>query len=1080
MSQPGPVLSGHLEDGLSDEMETDTDELAEQLQSTQLEESEDDEGMGSVDGNHDIEGLEEELETLSGDEAERASIHERSQAETPILPENIHEVAYSRVHQRYFDELGIQWGVQWELARLVTVYKNFAWEHVPVGMLQDLCGTNLSRAPIVGDLFLKNKPAFDEYLRKEHLLRQPVLISPWSEYDAEEAHIRDGNRATSIEDFGGKVQQRLHLSISKTGNGLAFNFTLEQPIKSKSNRFSRFLGSRRLIECHFSKKDARDHKKPIIDFFVHKRLLLNGRLFQAFYGHDRKVQLMEINEDFGRQPQALLGDNNRISLVAMIEWHNNIHLNLNQTLNKWVSRFHLGLSTSQPGLVFQPRNMHLIDDIYAAGKDHQSAATHQIMTDGCGFLNYAALKAIQTNMTWEAFPTCIQARIAGAKGLFMLDPNHRDPTEEPQIWMRTSQVKVKLNKDKTKWSPAHYILDVLKGSFVQTATSITYEMIMSLSENGVPAELLVTLLRDSIRKDAQSLEPSSKPHGSHILWDSVYSSHNVLQSRLRQVISPEAQRAQGFVEFDDDEDMEPEVLASAKWEFEPDPISGTPASAQEQVLGWLQAGFLPTDPFVMEKLVYLQNNLMETAVRRYRIEVPKSLRALIVPDPLDVLDAGEIFFASSQPIQANGSGLTMHCITGPVIVSRNPCIQISDTRKVVAVDNHELWSRGYYDVIVFSTKGDRSLASLLSGGDYDGDTVVMIWDEDITDSFTNAHTKYADPNPDFEQKNFDKSKHMLRDLEARTTLEKSDIVPHLLEALLQNISPNQLGIYNMFYRNSIYVYGLDNPITARLGHMFTQCLDAVKSGLTPKDDVFKRDRTAWDRAPPACFPSKTDDDGSRGQKPLLKPRQLNSPFILDVLAQVAVEETKAYKAKLGRLRDQQAKSYVPDPDLVRPFKEAEERVRRHVEFASELQAIKTHVKAYRAHYNNAQGNRGEFSAHARYGTRSGAKLTIGERQESVRAISEAYARNLPTGLVLFDEAAVRRVAASYAYQEDHPRKIYKFCFAVAWSELCAIKARAAGGSFVTSAPGFIEAMAVHKKIGKVFREMEGDSEDEEY
>jgi RNA-dependent RNA polymerase len=58
------------------------------------------------------------------------------------------------------------------------------------------------------------------------------------------------------------------------------------------------------------------------------------------------------------------------------------------------------------------------------------------MTDGCGFLNCAALKAIQQEMGWETFPVHVQARIAGAKGLFLLHPEHLNSNEQPQIWMR--------------------------------------------------------------------------------------------------------------------------------------------------------------------------------------------------------------------------------------------------------------------------------------------------------------------------------------------------------------------------------------------------------------------------------------------------------------------------------------------------------------------------------------------------------------------------------------------------------------------------------------------------------------------
>ncbi|CAE6358411.1 unnamed protein product, partial [Rhizoctonia solani] len=161
-------------------------------------------------------------------------------------------------------------------------------------------------------------------------------------------------------------------------------------------------------------------------------------------------------------------------------WHNDIHLNSNQTINKWASRFALGFSTSQPGLTFHPKNINFIGDIYANGKNKGSAASYEIMTDGCGFLNYTALKAVQENMAWENFPTCIQARIGGAKGLFMLHPRHRDPSEEPSIWLTSSQVKIQLNPNKEKWSPVHYVLDVLSGSLTPESSSITYEMIMRI------------------------------------------------------------------------------------------------------------------------------------------------------------------------------------------------------------------------------------------------------------------------------------------------------------------------------------------------------------------------------------------------------------------------------------------------------------------------------------------------------------------------------------------------------------------------------------------------------------------------
>ncbi|CAE6395732.1 unnamed protein product [Rhizoctonia solani] len=1057
--EPEPVHAG--EEEYSDGMETDTDRLTEQLEGTQLDS---DEGV--------LEYF--EIQETTDDEGFGGA------REPPYtIPPDVHEVAFSSKHTRAFDENGVSWAIQWEIARYVTAYPNFTWEHTPLHIVPQLCGPSGDKAPTLSDILLKGEPLFVDYYKRERAMRQPTLTSPWEELDREETYIRDNNRGVSIENPGGKVQQRLCLDISETGSGLDFKFKLEQPTKSKSCRFSRFLGSRRLVECHFSMSNAKKHKGAIIDFFVKKKLLINGRLFQAFYGHQGKVNLMEINQDFHRAPLSELGDNNRMSLIDFITWHNNLHLNSNQTINKWVSRFALGFSTSQPGLMFRPENIHFIDDIYATGKTKALAASHEIMTDGCGFLNYAALKTIQENMAWESFSTCVQARMAGSKGLFMLHPEHRDPSEEPQIWLRLSQVKIQLNPEKEKWSPVHYILDVLSGSFVPESSSITYEMIMSLSENKVPDQVLVKLLQDTIERDARSMEPSSKPHGSKVLYDSVYATHRVLQSRLRQIISLDAHRAQALLEFEDEDDHE--ALASAKWEKGPDPFSGQPASSQEQVLGWLQAGFAPTDRFVMEKLVYLQKKLMTEAVNvgnsRYRIAIPESVRAFIVPDPLGVLDEGQVFFASSQPIQTNRSGLT-HCITGPVLVSRNPCIQISDTRKVLAVNSHELWSRSYFDVIVFSTKGSRSLASLLSGGDYDGDTVVMIWDELITAPFQNSHKEFADPAADFEQKNFNKSKVVLRDIKTQAELGKKDITPYLVEAMLQNISPNQLGIYNVFYRNCAYVHGLDHPQTARLGHMFTQCLDAVKSGLEVKSEVLRLDRKTWDREPPSCFPSKAEEDNSWGRKLPLEPRKVSKRFILEVLQAVAAQETKKYKLKLSEMRDKYNSSYSIDQDLVRPLNEAETRAHKHPQFQEELATIKAHVRTFRDHFIHARNNMGPYSAQARYGRSTKKRPSIGEDQESVRAVSEDYSRKMPTDLVMFSDSEVRTIAAAYAYQEDASRRIFSFCFAVSWAELCAIKARTSGGAFVTLTPGFIESLAIHRKMAKVFRKMENEESDD--
>ncbi len=44
-----------------------------------------------------------------------------------------------------------------------------------------------------------------------------------------------------------------------------------------------------------------------------------------------------------------------------------------------------------------------------------------------------------------------------------------------------------------------------------------------------------------------------------------------------------------------------------------------------------------------------------------------------------------------------------------------------------------------FNVVVFSTKGDRPDENKLSMGDLDGDTYMVIWDKDIVNEFKENH-----------------------------------------------------------------------------------------------------------------------------------------------------------------------------------------------------------------------------------------------------------------------------------------------------------------------------------------------------
>ncbi|CCO29844.1 hypothetical protein BN14_03865 [Rhizoctonia solani AG-1 IB] len=166
-------------------------------------------------------------------------------------------------------------------------------------------------------------------------------------------------------------------------------------------------------------------------------------------------------------------------------------------------------------------------------------------------------------------------------------------------------------------------------------------------------------------------------------------------------------------------------------------------------------------------------------------------------------------------------------------------------RKVIAVDCPELWAGGYTDVIVFSVKGECSLASMLGGGDYDGDTAVLIWEETLVNQFTNSATHFAE---------VDVSGHFVSNPKRMEEIPPDDF-RSVLDALLAPLMPSQVGMYGNWHVTAAKVLGLDNPETVRLGNMFTTCLDGVKTGLTILPQCLQRDSRNWNNFDPR-IPSK--------------------------------------------------------------------------------------------------------------------------------------------------------------------------------------------------------------------------------
>ncbi|KAJ1302702.1 hypothetical protein OPQ81_003017 [Rhizoctonia solani] len=894
------------------------------------------------------------------------------------LPNNMHKVAHSPSHQRAFDHIGVPWAVQWEVARLVTTHPELSWDDVSLASLERLCGSASECAPQAAHILFGQHPSYKIISARERTTQPPGSASPWAEYDHEDMLLR----THSIERlgcegsyFGGKIDQILRLSVNSSGR---FEFRLQPPAVSTSCRFRRYLGSRRLVEVRFSEKEPRLRREILRRFMTNNALVVNGRVFRAFYARPTTVYLVETNEALDRQEDELIGDQYRQSLRGFIEWHNPPYANPSQTLTKWASRFALGFSTSQPGVIIAPGDIHFISDIIASGQSSNSA----IMTDGAGFINATAMNQITTRMKWSSVPVSIQARFGGSKGLFILHPSDRSPDDPPRIYIRPSQIKVTLDLNPQRWCPSQRVLDILTRNTMSTGVQVTDQVIMNLSHNGVSTPTLDSLTRTYI--ESASLTPYVKEGRLVQLWETIFTRSKVQESVLKGLTPDSIARAQGLGSIKENH----QDLLDAKFSHQLDPYSGHPPSFETETLGLLQSGFDMRFAPLFNRVEALQKSILFGLDEKCHLHIPHSACAFIIPDPLMILEA----------------------VTGPVLVTRNPCILPSDVRKVVAVE------------------GECSLASMLGGGDYDGDTAILIWEETIVDQFTNSATHFAE---------IDVSDHFVSDPKRMEEVPPDDFCS-VLNALLAPLMPGQVGMYGNWHATAAKVLGLDNSETVRLGNVFTTCLDGVKTGLTILPQQLSRDSQKWNNVDNR-IPSKLS--------------------VIEDLKYTLDLYRKECESEMAALRPYPRL----DDDLLLPYKKERDLCKSIPGLGEELDQIVQFVDKMRFEYYE-----GEFSVSQRHGkarfehkTEGRKKYSRRQYQESEWAASEAYNKGLPKGFLHIRDEMVPRIAASYAYSQDTPRWP-GFSFVVAWSELCKIKAEKKG-PVMPMDPQFGALMCISKR-----------------
>lgn len=311
------------------------------------------------------------------------------------------------------------------------------------------------------------------------------------------------------------------------------------------------------------------------------------------------------------------------------------------------------------------------------------------MNDGCEQISFAACQEIW-NMLGQSgsgpVATAFQARINGAKGVWFRERRHEASSlgaTEFTININQSQRKFHPHREDNamadNYDPIRWTFDVLRWSTPACPSRLPDSFIVIMDKQGVPRSTLEGLYREYLDSERERVLILLKE--PRLLHSWIYST---FASKLTgsDIVVPS--------------------------------IQGLPRDYPASILRLLEAGFEPIKHRILAKHVMIVlNDHFSDVMRRSSIPLKQSTMLIGIADPQSLLEPGEIHVAFSSLLDRSR-------LEGDVLIARHPALRSSDIQKVTAVYKPEL--DYLVDVVVFSTRGPRPLASKLAGGDYDGDT----------------------------------------------------------------------------------------------------------------------------------------------------------------------------------------------------------------------------------------------------------------------------------------------------------------------------------------------------------------------
>ncbi|CAE6339507.1 unnamed protein product [Rhizoctonia solani] len=361
--------------------------------------------------------------------------------------------------------------------------------------------------------------------------------------------------------------------------------------------------------------------------------------------------------------------------------------------SRYGARMSQAFSATSPSIVLKESEIKQIPELQRSRK--------QLFSDGCATISRELAKDVWDSMVKnmpgnrqsfhsenEQPPPAFQIRIGGSKGMVRLDPK----LEGRMLCLRPSMIKFDAEHDLS--------LEISRAFTSYSPCFLNRPLVVLLWSGGVEDEVFVKLMKDNLAQttsDMATLEGVARQLIANRLG-APFNLANTLHRLSRLKLRLE----------------QPNVRTSGLHKL----LNAT--------------------------LFHIKRDLKHKA----RIMVPNSYTLVGVCDEDDYLRAPCVRHFDQKSGKAS-----VRYLEGRYLVTRSPVIHPGDAQVVWAIGKPPFDSPFYGEgnnlpnVVVFSTRGDRSVPSMLGGGDLDGDPYNLIPLPELIPRYRYSPANYDNPKP---------------------------------------------------------------------------------------------------------------------------------------------------------------------------------------------------------------------------------------------------------------------------------------------------------------------------------------------